>query len=1832
MLRQLWNLWKNRLPNTVGAARQQWQTRLPRTRPGVETLEDRVVLNYQSAPFTDIAQGQAGVTTLTFTDVDDGFATVNLGNDCFRYYGTSFSTMAVGVNGIIQFGTTGNASFINSALTAGPMPATIAPYWDDLYIGRDAFDDVMTKFYDVNADGRNDYLTVEWQAYHRSDAVNATTQITFQVSLQLNTGARDGNIVFNYIDLDTGGTTNQNGASATIGIKNAGVPPTQSVQVSFNTALTSTQQRQFSRNSATAPNYNLQILQNLSTGTGATNILDNTDDGSVSFTLSGSNTFRFYGTTYTSFFVNNNGWITFGSANGTFTNTALASVSQAAIAPLWDDMLTSVDANDMVLAQTFDVNGDSVADYQVIEWQVYHINNTSAASGDLMEFQAILQLNTGNADGDVYFNYFDITTSGAATSLGASATVGIKDVGLNPVAGKINQLSFNTALPAATKGFALTQENFAPSAVTVTPPAGGFTENTAGNVTIAFTDPDATDTHTISIDWDGDNVVDQTVNLAAGVTSTVVARTYLDDGPSPGNGTASDNVTINVTVADPCNPVAKASAATTVNNVAPSNLNINYSATTLNENGVLTISGTFTDPGTLDAHTVVINWGDGTPNTTINLAAGVTAIPNTNHTYLDDGTSPGNNTPSDNYTVSITVTDDDTGSVNTTKTITVNNVAPNTLNITYSATTLNENQTLTVGGTFVDPGTLDAHTVVINWGDGTPNTTLNLAAGVTTIANQTHTYLDDGPSPGNGTASDIYTVTITVTDDDTGSVSTNQNITVNDVAPSALTVTLDKTTLNEGETITLSGSFTDPGTLDEHTVVISWGDGSPNTTINLAAGVTTISSITHVYADDLPTGTSSDTATITVTVTDDDTLSTAVNKNVTVNNIAPSNLTLTPGSIDENNTFNLVGSFTDPGAGDTHKLFIDWNGDGTFDQTVNLAAGVTNFSVTSPTFFDDDPNGTASDIVNIKAQVQDDDTGITPVVTTQLTVKNVPPTNLQLTSPSFVDEGGTLTVSGTFDDPGSKDVHTVLIDWNNDGTFDDTINLAAGVLSFSKTGPSFVDDDPSGTPFDINQVKVRVTDDDLGQAETVFNIEIRNVAPSNLALSLDKTTINEMQTVTLGGTFTDPGANDTFTVVINWGDGTANTTVNLGVGARSFAGITHTYADDNPSGTPQDNYNIVVTVTDDDTGSTNKNATVTVKNIAPILNLGLDKTSINENDTVTLSGTVTFAGDVDSHVVVINWGDGSANTTLNLASGTINFSTTHQYLNDDVVGGPGNGTASDNFTITVNVTDDDTGTAATNFNVTVKNVVPGNLVLSNPFTINEDDSITLTGEFTDPGSQDKHTVEIDWNGDGTYDQTLNLAAGVLTFSATHQYLDDVPTNSPVDTNAINVRVRDFDLGEVTGATAVTVNNVNPAITSLTQYPLPINENDSITLTGTFTDKGTLDQHTVMIDWDGDNVYEDKFVLGVGARSFTRSHQYLDDNPTGTPVDVQVINVRVMDDDTGFGDGATSVTIKNINPILNVTGPITSVLNVPITFNVDFSDIGTQDTHRIGVDWGDGTTDGFVTVTSPTTLTHAFQKLGKLTATFTLVDDDTGTVTVTRTLNVSPVGIGVDICDPNNPNMKSLYATGTNRNDNIVFTTGAAGGVAVVVNGKNYGTFFPNTHVIGIGFGGNDRISVSPALHVPALLYGGDGNDVLTGSNGADMLFGENGNDTLIGGHGRDILIGGFGSDMLYGHYTVQRPVGKDDQDILVGNATIYDNQVPTACSLIGEWARTDVLFDQRRETIRTGAGGVPELSLNTIIEDNAMDRLFSVRSTDWLFKDTVGKDKYFGPVASQLSN
>jgi hypothetical protein len=246
------------------------------------------------------------------------------------------------------------------------------------------------------------------------------------------------------------------------------------------------------------------------------------------------------------------------------------------------------------------------------------------------------------------------------------------------------------------------------------------------------------------------------------------------------------------------------------------------------------------------------------------------------------------------FTVTITADDGVAAPVTTTFTYSVHNVAPT---VNADPPPIDENQFAQLTGDFTDPGVQDTHTVTIDWVDPNNgvNSVFNLPATTALVAGQTynsttdsamltiqavdqstgrvdfasaHQYLDDGPAPGNGTAADSSTITVTVADDDNDVGSDTTSVTVRNVAPGNFV--LNSGTINEGGTFTLNGSFTDPGTLDVHTIVVNWGDGSTPQTFVLPVGDRTFT-YTHTYADDHPvTGTTQDSLRVTVRITDDD--------------------------------------------------------------------------------------------------------------------------------------------------------------------------------------------------------------------------------------------------------------------------------------------------------------------------------------------------------------------------------------------------------------------------------------------------------------------------------------------------------------------------------------------------------------------------------------------------------------------------------------------------------------------------------------------------------------------------------------------------------------------------------------------------------------------------------------------------------------------------------------------------------------------------------------------------------------------------------------------------
>jgi PKD repeat protein len=245
------------------------------------------------------------------------------------------------------------------------------------------------------------------------------------------------------------------------------------------------------------------------------------------------------------------------------------------------------------------------------------------------------------------------------------------------------------------------------------------------------------------------------------------------------------------------------------------------------EGAAMQVSVSFSDAGTNDTHSAVVDWGDGTvtPLASLPETAGAGAFV-VSHAYADNGS----------YLVSVTLNDDDGGSSSDSFQATVFNVAP--VVDAGAPRTANEGSLvqLTQGGgfavTFSDAGSADTHTATIDWGDDSA-----VEAGVLdgNFVFGSHVYADNG----------AYSVTITVSDDDGDVGSDSFVVTVLNVAPEIQT---SDQSGEEGALLSLQGiTFLDAGINDApYTATIDWGDGfSPLPAVIAKNSVTG----SHVYAD-----------------------------------------------------------------------------------------------------------------------------------------------------------------------------------------------------------------------------------------------------------------------------------------------------------------------------------------------------------------------------------------------------------------------------------------------------------------------------------------------------------------------------------------------------------------------------------------------------------------------------------------------------------------------------------------------------------------------------------------------------------------------------------------------------------------------------------------------------------------------------------------------------------------------------------------------------------------------------------------------------------------------
>lgn len=815
-----------------------------------------------------------------------------------------------------------------------------------------------------------------------------------------------------------------------------------------------------------------------------------------------------------------------------------------------------------------------------------------------------------------------------------------------------------------------------------------------------FVDVGTLDTHTATINWgDGSPLQNATVIQGVGAGALGGTHVYADDGVYQ----------VAVTVTDKDGKSDTESFSVTVGNRAPV-VQVPHGNQNILEGQTVNFAdlATFTDAGfdnplnpnpanppqivdpLQETFTYDIDWGDGR-DAVVGMAVadanGGPGVPSSgtisgSHTYADDGV----------YQVTITVHDDNGGMSSQTFLVTVGNQDP-------VAQSPNGNQSIAEGGTvsfanlatFTDAGfdnplntnpfmapaigdpKAESFTYDIDWGDGRDAIAgmavadVNGGPGVQSSGtiSGSHTYADDG----------VYTVTITVHDDNGGLGTTSFTVTVSNVDPVVVTPHGNQA-IFEGDTVSFAdlATFTDPGfdnplnpnaadppsisdpLHESFTYDINWGDGRDAVSgvsivdVNGGPGVPSSGTIggSHTYADD-------GVYKVTVTVHDDNGGVGTSSFFVTVTNVNP--IVTTPNgnqSILEGQTVNFanLATFTDVG----------------FDNPLN------NNPFSPPAIGDPKAEsftygidwGDGRDAV-VGANIADINGG--PGVPSSGTIGG---------SHTYADDGNYTVTITVHDDNGGVGVakFTVHVD-NVEPTLTGTSNLV-------------VDE---GALFTLNGLGVGVTDPG-------FDNPLNTLDPSN------------------GG----ETAEMLSAMTINWGDGTVTEPLALaefqavqfqGPTTATFPGASHTYAD---NGT----YTVSVTIKDDDMADfVTRTFTIEVKNVAPTLaNFTSSPLTINEAGSISFNVNYSDPGfdnplntldpsnggeTAESFTYDINWGDGRQEVVnlftpdVNGAPGVLStgsFGGSHIYADDGT------------YTVTITIHDDDSGSDTQTFLVHVNNVAP----------------------------------------------------------------------------------------------------------------------------------------------------------------------------------------------------------------------------------------------------------------------------------------------------------------------------------------------------------------------------------------------------------------------------------------------------------------------------------------------------------------------------------------------
>ncbi len=765
---------------------------------------------------------------------------------------------------------------------------------------------------------------------------------------------------------------------------------------------------------------------------------------------------------------------------------------------------------------------------------------------------------------------------------------------------------------------------------------------------------------------------------------------------------------------------------------------------TVDEGDAVTLSGSGTDP---EGATLTYAWG---APASITLSDATSQSP----TF----TAPTDLLSDEVLEFTLTVNDGTQDSEADTVTVTVeagDNDAP-TANAGADQTVA-EGATVTLSGSGTDP---EGASLTYAWGAPASITLSDATAQSPTFAAPTE-LLSDAP----------LTFTLTVNDGTQDSEADTVVVTVTAGTNDAPTADAGADqTVDEGDTVTLSGSGTDP---EGASLTYAWGAPASITLSDATSQSPTFAAPTELLSDasleftlvvnDGVNDSAKDTVAVTVTAGTND---------------APTADAGADQTVAEGATVTLSGSGTDP---EGATLSYAWGAPASItlsdatSQSPTFAAPTELLSDASLTFtltVNDGTQDSEADTVTVTVEAGDNDAPTADAGADQT-----------------VDEGDTVTLSGSGTDPegaslsyawGAPASITLSDATSQSPTFAAPTELLSDAsLTFTLT----VNDGTQDSEADTVTVTVEAGDNDAPTANA----------------GVDQT-VAEGATVTLSGSGTDPeGASLSYA----WGAPASITLSDATSQSPTFAAPTELLSDASLTFT--------LTVNDGTQDSEADTVTVTVEagdNDAPTANAGVDQT-VAEGATVTLSGSGT---DPEGASLSYAWGAPASITLSDATSQSPTFAAPTELLSD----------ASLTFTLTVN--DGTQDSEADTVTVTVEagdNDAPTADAGADQ-TVDEGDTVTLDGS----GSSDPEGASLSYAWDAPASITLSDATSQSpTFAAPTELLSDA---SLTFTLTVNDGTQDSEADTVT----VTVEaGDNDAPTADAGADQTVDEGDTVTLDG-----------------------------------------------------------------------------------------------------------------------------------------------------------------------------------------------------------------------------------------------------------------------------------------------------------------------------------------------------------------------------------------------------------------